>query len=270
MYLSLAMSDSCPPTWMVPLQGETKANIRTAKEIGFGAVELHIADAFSFPFADIADFCTKEDMKVSTIGTGLSAKYHGVNITSFDDYQSNYGIKACKQFIDGCKLTGANFIVGGLKGTIERGYTLEQYLDRLYEKIMPLVEYCEKLNVKMVIEAINRYETPIFNNLADTLAFVNRLDSDIAYVHSDTFHMNIEDANMVESLRACGKKMGHIHFADNIRWYPGSGSIDFQAVIDVLYEIDYKGPIAFEYFAFPNGLEAAQKGYDHIKPMLRS
>ncbi len=268
MYLSAVISSSCPPSYMAPLQGDTYEMIRTAKEIGFKAVEIHIANHASFPYADVASFCAKEGISIPNIGTGLSAA-HGVNLTTYSEYLAEYSLRAVKQFIDGCRVTGARLIIGSIKGRPENGDTVEKFLDRLHEKLLPVLEYCARQNVRIVLEAINRYETPIFNTLASTAAFIKRLDTDIVSVHSDTFHMNIEEPNMLESLRACGRMMGHIHFADNVRHYCGSGSIDFKAVVDTLYEIGYEGPIAFEHLPGPDGADAIRRSYEHISPMLR-
>ena len=36
----------------------------------------------------------------------------------------------------------------------------------------------------------------------------------------DTFHMNIEERVIEESIRPCGKRIFHFHVADSNRWYP--------------------------------------------------
>ncbi|MGI6169600.1 MAG: TIM barrel protein [Christensenellales bacterium] len=269
MYNSLCISDCAFEGYPVPLHGDTKENILTAKEIGFPAVEMHVAWPFDYDWESWAEFCAGAGMKISTFGTGLSAGRHGVNLVSFDDYIARKSQDVFKEFIRAGSVTGANVIFGSMKGTVPGGYTMDAYFDLLYERMMSGVELCEKLGVNLVIEAINRYETKIMNTGDSVLEFIRRFDSERVFVHVDTFHMNIEERDMADCIRACGSKLGHIHFADSNRHYPGAGHIDFRKVVEALQEIGYEGPCAFEYLPLPNGLEAAQKGYAYMNTMVK-
>ena len=44
---------------------------------------------------------------------------------------------------------------------------------------------------------------------------------------ADLFHMNIEEANLAEAIRAAGSHIGHVHFADSNRRAAGMGHTDF-------------------------------------------
>lgn len=269
MYYSLCISDCAFEGYPVPMHGDTKQNILAAKKIGFPAVEMHVAWPYDYDWEELADFCAKEGMKISTFGTGLSAGRHGVNLVSFDDYIARKSQDVFKQFIKAGGITGANVIFGSMKGTVPGGYSMEQYFDLLYERMMPGVELCEKLGVNLVIEAINRYETKIMNTADSVLEFISRFDSKRVLAHIDTFHMNIEERDMAEAIRKCGDKLGHIHFADSNRHYAGDGHIDFGKVMDALYEVGYEGPCGFEYLPLADGLESAEKGFAYMKGFLR-
>ena len=269
MYLTLCITN-CPTSGHpAPLQSkDTKKDILLAKEIGFDAVEMHLADPTAYDWDDISAFLAKENMRLSSIATGTSAIYHGANLTSMNSYIYEYTMRTLKRYIDVSAQTGAGIIIGGMKGPIPGGYDMPAYLDLLYDRFMPAVEYAEKKGGVLLMEAINRYETPIFNTAAETLEFVNRVDSKTIFVHLDTFHMNIEDPDMPAAIRLCGDKLGHIHFADSNRKYCGSGSVDFKAVIDALQEIGYDRACSFEYLPLPSQYESAKLGYDYIKPMM--
>jgi D-psicose/D-tagatose/L-ribulose 3-epimerase len=55
--------------------------------------------------------------------------------------------------------------------------------------------------------------------------------ADNIVIHLDTYHMNIEEDDMVTQVRDCGDRLGHVHIGENHRGYPGSGHTDFAAVV---------------------------------------
>ena len=75
---------------------------------------------------------------------------------------------------------------------------------------------------------------------------VRALGSPGVRLMSDTFHMNIEEPNLPETIRACGDAIGHVHLADSTRKEPGSGGADFGAIFAALRDIGFTGYMAFE------------------------
>jgi len=62
----------------------------------------------------------------------------------------------------------------------------------------------------------------------------------------DTFYMNIEESDMLESLRAHKDRFSSLHLSDNNRFFPGLGAIDFRRLIEFLSRIGYQGRLAIE------------------------
>jgi D-psicose/D-tagatose/L-ribulose 3-epimerase len=65
----------------------------------------------------------------------------------------------------------------------------------------------------------------------------------------DTYHMNIEEDDLVAPVRDVGERLGYVHIGENHRGYLGSGHIDFAAFFGALVDIDYRGPLTFESFS---------------------
>ena len=47
----------------------------------------------------------------------------------------------------------------------------------------------------------------------------------------DTFHMNIEEPFIEDSIRQAGDCIFHFHVADSNRWHPGAGHLDFASCL---------------------------------------
>lgn len=82
----------------------------------------------------------------------------------------------------------------------------------------------------------------------------------------DFYHMSIEENDISDSIRKYRNYIGHVHIAENHRYQPGSGSIDWERHINTLKEIGYEGPIINEgRVRGDNPLEAYQKSVEFMR-----
>lgn len=87
------------------------------------------------------------------------------------------------------------------------------------------------------------------NTGIEGLAFLDEVNRPNAYIHLDTYHMNIEEDGMEKSVLAAGDKLGFVHIGESHRGYLGSGNVDFDSFFKALKKISYQGPITFESFS---------------------
>lgn len=118
----------------------------------------------------------------------------------------------------------------------------EAFLE-MYKELMEPLKGSEG---KMLIEGINRYESPFLNSIKDCKDIVDKLQDDQAGVLADFFHMSIEEASMTESIRYAGSSIKHVHLGDNNRLLPGYGSTDWNRCLSALKEIGYHGFLNLE------------------------
>ena len=98
------------------------------------------------------------------------------------------------------------------------------------------------------IEPLNRFETDIANTTGHGLALAAAVDMPSVGVMLDTFHMNMEDADLAASIQQAGRRLVHFQANENHRGFVGSGHINWGAVAKALHAIDYRGPITLEPF----------------------
>ncbi|MFI7586547.1 sugar phosphate isomerase/epimerase family protein [Spongisporangium articulatum] len=99
------------------------------------------------------------------------------------------------------------------------------------------------------LEICNRYETNVINTAADALRLADDIGADNVLIHLDTYHMNIEESDLVRPVYEVGDRLGYVHIGENHRGYLGSGHLDFGAFFHALADIGYTGPITFESFS---------------------
>ena len=126
-------------------------------------------------------------------------------------------------------------------------------------------EYAMTKNIRLTLEAWNRYETYLINRLDQALKMVNEINLPNVGVMADTYHMNIEESNMGDALRNVGDKLFYVHIADSNRAAPGRGHIDFIEVAQALRDIGYDGWVSMELLpaaADPFGGKVCEEFYD--------
>ncbi|MCU1676802.1 MAG: xylose isomerase protein [Frankiales bacterium] len=115
-------------------------------------------------------------------------------------------------------------------------------------------------NVTLGLEIINRYETNVINTASAGLELLDAIGEDNVVLHLDTYHMNIEEDDMVRPVHAIGDRLGYVHIGENHRGYLGSGHLDFTSFFHALADIGYPGPVTFE--SFSSAVVAPGLSYD--------
>jgi 5-keto-L-gluconate epimerase len=105
--------------------------------------------------------------------------------------------------------------------------------------------------ITLIIEPLNRYETNLYNDAASAKELIDGLAKPNFKLLIDTFHMNIEEPDMIGTILGAREYISHVHFADSNRWAPGCGHIDFKAIIAALKEIGYDGTVCAEILPKP-------------------
>jgi 5-keto-L-gluconate epimerase len=114
------------------------------------------------------------------------------------------------------------------------------------EGLLCVGNYGEQRGVRVLVEPMCHLELNNLNSVPETVAFVRSLGHPNLGIVADTFHMNIEDCCLPASLMAARDSLGHVHFTDSNRRYPGAGHVPFGEVVEALHLIGYDGFITIE------------------------
>ncbi|NLZ51641.1 MAG: sugar phosphate isomerase/epimerase [Thermoanaerobacteraceae bacterium] len=269
MKLSLTIAKEAGENAPIVLRGNYTENIMKAAKMGYDAVEIHVNDPKSLNIDEIQKACEQNDITVSTIGTGMGYTVDGLSFTDPDSSIRHKAVERILEHIIVAKELDAKVIIGSMRGKIPDTKEYGKYEGYALDCFKTVMENAEKQSVIIVIEAINRYETNFVNNVYQGFQFIEKIASHNLKLHIDTFHMNIEERDLEESIKMAGATLGHVHFADSNRWYPGAGHLDFEAIIGALKAIKYNGYIAFECLPFPTQKEAAENSIEKIRSLVR-
>jgi D-psicose/D-tagatose/L-ribulose 3-epimerase len=112
-----------------------------------------------------------------------------------------------------------------------------------------LAREARRHGISLGLEICNRYETNVINTARQALALADAIGEDNVVIHLDTYHMNIEEDDLVKPVHEVADRLGYVHVGENHRGSLGSGHIDFTSFFQALADIGYRGPVTFESFS---------------------
>ncbi len=244
------------------------ATARWLSQYGFDSMEVHIRAPEMVDGPRLFEYCRNQGLEISSIGTGMAYGMEGLSITSPDQSVRARAVQRLKDQLDLGVQMNCPIVIGSMRGVIEEGQTFQQVDRRMVESMRELAEHAEKVGGEIVIEAIDRFETNYLKTAADVLELIDKVGSDRVLVHLDTYHMNLEEQDWRSPILRCGKRLGHVHVADNSRNYPGWGLIDFRPILSYLLEIGYSRSLTIECYPVPDGPTAALRGLRHLSAIM--
>ncbi|WP_104667786.1 hydroxypyruvate isomerase family protein [Ensifer adhaerens] len=146
--------------------------------------------------------------------------------------------------------------MAGVPGNADVAAAAETY----HRNLSYAVERTAGTSVKILIEAISEVAVPSY--FLSTLYHASRIQDifgpgNVALL-LDTFHARANGVDLAQWIGANAHRIGHVHIADHPgRHEPGTGSIDFDALLDALAEQAYEGAIGFEYIPSKTTIDSA-------------
>lgn len=244
------------------LSGDFRTNLKEVSRMGYDGVELHIKDPDKVDPKNIRELTQKFNLSVPAIGTGLTYVVYGLSFSSPDRAIRRKAVKRVQEYLKIGEELNSRIIVGSIQGRAEDP---QSGMENLKDSLIRCAELGEETGTRIVIEPLNRYESNLVNTLDQAIRLREEIGSELVGVMADTYHMNIEEKSIYQSLTKADGYLEHVHFADNNRLAPGQGHINFKEVMRALKEINYDFFISAEILPLPSQYSAAELTMGHLK-----
>jgi sugar phosphate isomerase/epimerase len=116
----------------------------------------------------------------------------------------------------------------------------------LLDALGALGEHAQREGVRILLEPLNRYEDHMVNRLEQAVELAEATGLDSVGVVADSYHMNIEEADVQGALVAAAHRLHHVQVSDSNRLEPGAGHLDWTAFLAALANAGYTGDLAAE------------------------
>ncbi len=273
MKLSIVLSTQPAQFQAATFKGDLETNLARIAALGYDGVELAIRNPGLVDVGALECLVRKHNLSVPAIGTGQAWGEEGLSFTDPDSSVRRAAIERIKSHVPAAVHLNAGrpavtttpiIIIGLVRGIVKPGVDHAQAMAWLVEALQ---ECCAAApaGARLALEPINRYETTLVNNVTQGLDLIERVGADNFGLLLDTFHMNIEEPSIEDSIRQAGRHILHFHVADSNRWHPGAGHLDFRALLEMLAQTGYQGFVSGEFMPLPDAPTAARRAIEHLR-----
>ena len=221
--------------------------IRRAAETGFDFLEIPLLHPESFD-AKSHRAVLKE--------TGLGAKVSLALPTELHMPDNPEGAKRfLRQVMTLMEQLGSTYLAGCIGyslGRLTGAPPTQAERQIIVEGLAELAEDAKRRGITLALEACNRYETHLYNTLADTRAAVLATGADNLFVHADTYHMNIEEEGLYQPFVENADAVAYVHMSESHRGLVGTGTVNWDEVFRGLKDANFSGSLVLESFAAIN------------------
>ncbi|MDJ0823952.1 MAG: sugar phosphate isomerase/epimerase family protein [Rhodobacter sp.] len=215
------------------------------KELGATLIEVPLLDPRRFDSAGTRRAVERHEMQV-VCSLGLPASMDVTNDTATVAAFLDHVVLAAHE-------AGSEALSGVTYGTIGKtsgAPPTERELDAICRLVERVAKTAKALGMRLGLEPCNRYETHLLNTAAQTARIIERTGVPNAFIHLDTYHMNIEERGMAEGFADAGEHLGYVHLSESNRGVPGRGTIDWQATFEGIREVGFDGAMTLESFVY--------------------
>ncbi|MER8702543.1 sugar phosphate isomerase/epimerase [Mesorhizobium sp. M0768] len=228
-------------------QGDLERTLANTREAGFDLIEFSYLDPANVDIDGLAKRIADLGLGVA-ISIGLPADG---DISSADKTIAAHGVEILERTIALTRDLGGQKVAGILStshGLQSEAPTRDQW-NRSAGTLAEVADTAKSAGVTLNLEIVNRFESNLLNTAAQGMAFIADSGSDNIFLHLDSFHMNIEEADVGLAIRNAVGKIGYVHIGESHRGFLGTGNIDFAGIFDALTAIGYSDDLSFESFS---------------------
>ena len=237
--------------------------LRTIEDHGFEGVELNLSFDDEYRLGRIKTAVDESGLKLAAIGTGMVYVRERLSFTEMDSDKRSKALSIVKNLIHFASGEHTVIIIGLVRGSpSQRDKSTD---DQLQESLTQCDRVAHENSGRIALEAINRYETNLLNTASEAAHIIEQVKLTATGLLLDTFHMNIEEQSISDSIRNYAHRIVHFHIADSDRWPPGHGHLEIAALLRTLEDSGYEGWVSTEALPKPNNAQAVADTAEFLK-----
>ena len=223
--------------WTTQVTDAHRPILEDIKKTGYDGVEIPIFEGTPDDYARLGrmlDDIGLERTAVSIIGR------LDQNPLSADPAHRRAGVEQLISALDCCQAMGVSVLVGPLHSTYGHFTGNPPTADekaRARDFHREVGDIAAGRNIRIAIEALNRFECYFANTMDDLAAHVAAVGHPNIKAVYDTFHANIEEADPVAAYTRNAEHVIHVHISENDRGVPGRGHVPWAETYNAIRKI---------------------------------
>jgi D-psicose/D-tagatose/L-ribulose 3-epimerase len=241
-------------TWCSPFTTARLDLFKRIASLGYDSVEIFLENEGDLDYQRAREELARVGLAVSVCVQINTAR----DVSHADREVRRDGVRYLRHCVDavagmggslvGGPLYGDQIFYGGAAASLRDLSEARALRRRAVDSLREVAEYAGERDVRLAIEPLNRFETSLLCLADQAGELVDEIGSAAVGVQLDTYHMNIEEADLAAAVRATGSHLVHFHANENHRGLPGTGHIPWTDVGTALRDVSYAGAIVAEPF----------------------
>ncbi len=233
----------CMHNWMRPEPIEM--TIDRMKRLGYDGIQI-MGEPRKYDWKHVRGLLDSNGLKC--FGS-VSIMVHGRDLIHADPYYREMTVTYLKECLDMVAALGGSIftLVPSEVGKIVAMADAETEWAWAVENIREVARHGAKDGIRIGLEPLNRFETNFLTRHDQALKLMEDVNEANVGVCLDAFHINIEEADPYQAILNTGKHLVDFHVADNNRFPPGAGSLDWKKLISTLREAGYDEQLTVEF-----------------------
>jgi hydroxypyruvate isomerase len=218
-----------------------------AKKAGFRGVEY--VSPYEFYPGDIADRLKANRLQQVLFNLPVgdwAAGERGIAVLPERREEFRDGVATAIRYANALGCPQVNCLAGIAPEHVDPKLLRETFVDNLRYASREL----ERASIRLLIEPINTRDMPGFylNTSAQALGIINDVGSPNLYLQYDVYHMHITEGDVPGTIARSIARIKHVQIADSPgRHEPGTGEIDYPAILAQMQRLGYDGWVGAEY-----------------------
>jgi D-psicose/D-tagatose/L-ribulose 3-epimerase len=220
---------------------EFEEDVDAVRQAGYEAVELQIADPASFDEPRVRTALQTAGLPLCAFQTGATYAARGNCLCTANAAVRERTLKLLMSFVDLAARWQATVVLGSLQGRFREEPDRLVGEARIREGLRRIGEYALTRKATLAFEPVNHGEISFHNTIGEAAALVRGIDLPSVRLMVDTFHMNIEEQDMLAPLAGIRDILAHVHLSETNRDILGAGHWDTKGFLAELGRIGYRG-----------------------------
>jgi D-psicose/D-tagatose/L-ribulose 3-epimerase len=267
--------------WATHVTAEHFPLLARLKKTGYDGVEIPVFEGDAAHYRTVRKELDNQGLQCTTVTIIPTPDKSPI---SADAAARQAGLDHIKWAIEMNAVLGSGLMCGPFHSPLAvfsgQGPTADEK-KRAADVLRQAAEFAASHQVQLGIEYLNRFECYFLTTAAEARALVQAVDHPRFKSMYDTFHANIEEKDLTQTITDFAGHFVHVHISENDRGTPGTGHVAWDETFAALKKVGYDGWLVIEAFGralpalaaatrvwrdlFPNPEEVYQQGLRFMK-----
>jgi 5-keto-L-gluconate epimerase len=244
---------------------ELERRMAVLSALGYEGIELSTFHPVDYSDNEILELGRKYNLPVVSLLSGWSYSREGLSLAHPDPVLRGRAVCRLNDYVGQAANLGSLLVVGLMQGLRSEEPDAIAAGDRIVEGLRRVARNAESRGASVVIEPVNHLQAGFINSAPQAAAIVERIGSPAVGYMLDTFHLNIEEPSLLETIKIHGGRIRHFHLCETTGAAFGTGHVDVPAVLSALGQAGYDGFVSVKVYRAAGWEEAARTSATYFR-----